>query len=101
MQTHFWQQLGKHLGVEVVSPFVFESNEGPVEFAALLPQFGARRGIVVDRDWEALGPHADALCAEGFGFSCCEVGEYDERKPPLDMLRDWEWSSTAPKPDWL
>jgi hypothetical protein len=97
----FWRQLGNHLGIEVVSPFVFESDQGLVEFTALLPQFGAPRGMVVDGDWEVMGPHADALSDAGYGFSCCEGGEYDDNDPPLDMLRDWGWSGTAPKPDWL
>ena len=101
METDYWQQLGKDLGIEVVSPFVFESGQGSVEFTALLPQFGAPRGMVVDGDWKVLGPHADALREAGYGFSCFEGRDYDDTDPPLDMLRDWEWSSTTRKPDWL
>ena len=101
MESDYWRQLGRHLGIEVVSPFIFQSKRGPVEFTALLPQFGASRGMVVDGDWKVLGPHADALSDAGYGFSCCEGGNYDESEPPLDMLRDWEWSSGTPKPDWL
>lgn len=101
METNYWQHLGNHLGIEVVSPFVFQSDQGPVEFTALLPQFGARQGMVVDGDWGVIGPHADALSDAGYGFSCCEGGEYDDTDPPLDMLRDWDWSSPKPKPDWL
>jgi hypothetical protein len=101
MKTDYWQQLGKHLGIEVVSPFVFNSPQGSVEFTALLPQFGAPRGMVVEGDWGALEPFADELCDRGFGFSCCEGGKYEDADPPLDMLRDWGWSSAAGKPDWL
>jgi hypothetical protein len=101
METNYWQQLGKHLGIEIVSPFVFESGQASVEFTALLPQFGAPRGMVVDGDWKVLEPYAGALCDAGYGFSCCEGGEYNDADPPLDMLRDWGWSSTARKPDWL
>jgi len=101
MTTKYWQQLGKQLGIAVASPFVFESGQGSVEFNALFPQFGAPRGMVVDGDWEALEPHADALGDAGYGFSCCDGGEYDDADPPLDMLRDWGWSSATRKPDWL
>ena len=101
METNYWQQLGKDLGIEVVSPFAFQSGQAFVEFTALLPQFGARRGMVVDGDWDVLEPYADALRAEGYGFSCCEGGEYDGADPPLDMLRDWGWYSPTRKPDWL
>lgn len=101
METTYWERLGDHLEIEVVSPFVFESGQGPVEFTALLPQFGAPRGMVVDADFDIIGPHADALWKAGYGYSCCAGGEYDDTNPPLDMLRDWGWSSTKPKPDWL
>jgi len=57
--------------------------------------------MVVDGNWEVLEPHADALGDAGYGFSCCDGGEYDEADPPFVMLRDWGWSSTTRKPDWL
>jgi hypothetical protein len=101
METNYWQQLGKHLGIEVVSPFVFESAQGSVEFTALLPQFGAPRGMIVDGDWGVLEPHTAALRDAGYGFSCCDGGEYDHTEPPLGMLRDWGWSGTTHKPEWL
>jgi hypothetical protein len=101
MELNYWQRLGNHLGIEVISPFVFPSNQGPVEFTALLTQFGAPRGMVVDADYDVIRPHAEALRDAGYGYSCCGGGEYDEGKPPLSMLKDWTWSSEDPRPNWL
>ncbi|RST29430.1 hypothetical protein HMF7854_00235 [Sphingomonas ginkgonis] len=101
MARNFWQQLGDHLGVQVISPFVFQGGLGPVEFTALLTQFGAPRGMVVDGDLGVIDAHTDALLNAGYGYSCCEGGDYNEAEPSLDMLRDWEWSSETAKPVWL
>lgn len=101
MASNYWQRLGNHLRLEVISPFIFQSTRGPVEFTALLTQFGALRGMVIDADFKVIEPHADALRDAGYGYSCCNGGEYDEARPPLGMLRDWGWSSETPKPTWL
>jgi hypothetical protein len=101
METNLWKRLANELHIEVVTPFSFDSTNGPVEFTALLPEFGAKRGMVVDADWDVINPHTDELLAAGFGFSCCGGGNYDDADLPIDMLRDWGWSSRAVKPDWL
>ena len=68
-----------------------------------LSRFGAPCGMITRPDWDALEFYAFALNEGGYGYLCREVGktEYDEADPPLEMLRDWEWSGEAPKPDWL
>lgn len=101
METNFWLHLGNHLGIKVIAPFVFQSSGGPVSFIALLPEFGAPHGMVVEVDWDIIKRHASVLSNAGYGYSCCDGGQYDESDPPLDMLRDWGWSSSKPKPDWF
>ena len=97
-----WQDFAQSLGIEIVAPFHLELDGVQMHFTALLPQFGAPAGMVVDADWNAIKPHQSSLLAAGYGFSCCEPAEAkDDASEGDEMLTDWGWSSSWPKPDWL
>jgi hypothetical protein len=101
-EARCWLDLGKRLGIEVVAPFELSLAGVQVHFTALLPQFGAPRGMVVDSDSETIWQHRKELSAAGYGFSCvgCDDSQ-DNLDPAREMLSDWGWSSDLPKPDWL
>jgi len=94
-----WMALAHRLGIDIISPFDVELAGIQRQFTALLPQFGAPAGMVVDAGWDAIEPHQSDLLAAGYGFSCVEAPESDENVD--EMLSDWGWSSPLPKPDWL
>lgn len=97
-----WLDLGKRLGIEIVAPFELSLTGVRVRFTALLPQFGAPRGMVVDSDSDTIGQHGKELIAAGYGFSCVGCnGSQDDLEPARGMLADWGWTSDLPKPDWL
>ena len=103
MQSEIWQRLGKTLGIGVVAPFMFEAEGQRIEFAALLPQFGNSGGMVVDPDWSKLGLFAKSLLAAGYGYSCIELSDAcidEDLEGSKEMLRDWGWSDSDPKPEW-
>ena len=97
--TDVWKRQAERLSIEIVAPFKLPFADTEVSFAALLPQFGAPKGMVVDRDWDALEPFADSLSEAGYGYSCVEPGH--DLQSLKEMLADWGWSSDEPAPSWL
>ena len=93
-----WIVVADRLGIDVIAPFVVELSGVQTQFTALLRQFGAPAGMVVDRDWNNIQPHQSSLLAASYGFSCVGPPSPDGG---IDMLSDWGWTSPLPKPDWL
>jgi hypothetical protein len=100
-QSERWRQLAARLGFSVTAPVELQIGAETVSFDALLPQFGGQRGMICDADWDTIAPHAAHLVAEGYGYSAVSLGEPDEIDSDYDMLRDWGWSASEPKPEWL
>jgi hypothetical protein len=96
-----WLALANRLGIEVVAPFEVELAGVKMHFTALLPQFGARLGMVVDSDSDVLWPHHKTLIDAGYGFSCVGCSDPEDLDSAHEMLADWGWASELPKPDWL
>lgn len=92
--------MASRLGIKVIAPATVLIGSEGVGFAALLPQFGGKEGIIADPDWETIRPHAKALMALGYGFSAVELGSGGDDERWKDMLRDWGWSANEPKPSW-
>ena len=83
--------VAHRLGIDIIAPFNVELSGAKMQFTALLPQFGAPAGMVVDADWNTIQPHQSSLLAAGYGFSCVEPPEADANID--EMLSDWGWSS--------
>jgi hypothetical protein len=101
-EAECWLNLGRRLGVEVVAPIEVRVGGDQMHFTALLPQFGAPLGMLVDSDSDLMWGRRDELVAARYGFSCvvCTESEID-LESVREMLADWGWSSDQPKPDWL
>ncbi len=103
----YWRELGRFFGIEVITPLEIELSGVKVRFTALLPQFGAAKGLIVDANWDAIAPHESALLNAGYGFSCVGAGDPnrfdkpDETNSAREMLVDWGWTDAAPAPEWL
>jgi hypothetical protein len=97
-----WLDLAHRLGIEIVAPFNVELAGVQMHFTALLPQFGATSGMVIDANWVVIEPHLTSFLAAGYGFSCVGPGDAaDDIVDAHEMLSDWGWTSASPKPDWL
>ena len=96
-----WLALGKRLGIQIIAPFDLNLAGVEMRFTALLPQFGARLGMVVDRNSNALWPYRTALVDAGYGFSCVGCSDPADLDSAQEMLADWGWTSELPTPDWL
>ena len=97
-QIEQWRRVSNALGIVVQSPAMIVIEGRALTFTALLPDFGAPKGLIADPEWEAIGPHAAVLIANGFGYSCVAI---EETSDFLAMLRDWGWAAKKPKPEWL
>jgi hypothetical protein len=99
-EVNCWRALASRLGIEVTAPVTVQVGDESATFAALLPQFGGRKGMIADPDWEAIDPHADALLRLGYGFSAIEIGSDPDDESTKEVLRDWGWTVSEPMPDW-
>ena len=97
-----WLELADRLGIEIVTPFNLDLSGVQMFFTALLPQFGAQAGMVVDADWTVIEPHQTSLLAAGYGFSCVGPGDPARDLTSVrEMLSDWGWTGATSKPDWI
>ena len=95
-----WREIASRLGIEIVAPATIALGDGNAIFTALLPQFGAKNGMIAEPNWNALSPFADTLTRLGYAFSAVEVGSDGDDESAKEMLRDWGWSAAEPKPAW-
>ena len=101
MQVNHWNVIGRRLGIQVVAPACVNLHGKSSNFVALLPQFGATNGIVVDPAWSVIAPHKYALLEAGYGFSCLALDEISDDTSMIEMLTDWGWNGIGDKPIWL
>jgi hypothetical protein len=97
-QIDCWNEVAEALDVRVEAPASITIGDRLIEFAALLPDFGAPKGMIADPEWAAIEPFADALVAAGYGYSCIVVERAGDMR---EVLRDWGWSASSPKPRWF
>jgi hypothetical protein len=101
MEHEGWRSIASDLGIQAIAPFDLTIGGTRATFTVLLPQFGGRKGMIVDPVWSMIEPYADALAKEGYGYSCVSM----EGSTPRDLqgiLADWGWNgSTREKPDCL
>ena len=91
------------LDLRVITPFDLKIEEGStIQFDALLPQLGAKNGMLVTTDVSKV---SDKLVTLGYGYSVVNV--HSEKsvfnlEGYKEVFSDWGWSSTASeKPDWM
>lgn len=95
-----WLSVVADLGVQVIAPYAVAINGTQVTFTAFFPQFGGPSGMVIDPNWSLIGPHAEALSASGFGYSCVRLDKIDYESM-RELLVDWTWNGAAgDKPPW-
>lgn len=88
------------LGVTVALP-----SGARIAAAALLPDLGARRGMLVVRAYDSVKQSLEELRREGWAFSVLEDGRPGapfDRESYAEMFRDWGWSGPpSARPAWL
>ena len=73
--------------LDVESPFLLVVNGEKYKFDCLIRGFGAKNGMIIDRDWSAIEPASEELIQLDYGFSCFDVrGGVENMKL---VLKDW------------
>jgi hypothetical protein len=99
-QVDRWHALASRLAFKVTTPVTLQLEGENVTFTALLPQFGGKKGMIADPDWEMLSRHRGALMNLGYGYSTVGLGGEPLDQNAKAMLRDWGWSASEPRPCW-
>ena len=98
-----WLRASPDLGIEIISPFLLSAPDGQlVEYVALVPQFGSRRGMLLIFEDQG-GLCARIAVASGYGYSCLNLFTYGlyDRDVFIDALNDWGWTDAQnPSPSW-
>jgi hypothetical protein len=93
------------LSLQLVLDFAVTLKSGRViTSTALLPELGARKGMVIIDSYSKVADVKDQLVAEGYGFSVLDEPrdqEFDLQSHE-EMFADWGWSiRDRPEPPWM
>src|ERR1044072_7445010 len=95
-----WRRAAQELGIKCQIPYTLVAIDGATfEFACLLPQFGAARGMLIGATYNKAA--ADAALSAGFAFSHFDAEpQYVpfEIAGYVDCLKDWGWAVPREQP---
>lgn len=80
--------LMRRYDLVIDSPFILEIGGETFEFEYRINGYGARRSMVVDKDWKKIDPVHEQLPEMGFGYSCFNLAKADVEGFQA-VLDDW------------
>ena len=80
--------LQQRYDLVIDAPFIIDVAGDCLEFEYRIGGYGARRGMVVDKDWNRIDPVRKQLLAMGFGYSCFDLSKCDAESFQ-EVLDDW------------
>ena len=100
----FWTQVSSDLGIDVIAPFEITLLDGTLlKVVALVKNFGAKNGMLVASDYDAVKPYKQKIVDSGYGYAT-NVGRSPEqynRASMIDVLKDWGWTGPeGRRPSW-
>ena len=81
-------KLRQMFGLQIQAPFHLKIGDNFYEFQCLVDNYGAKNGMVIDKEWEKIAPIANELVAMGYGYSCFDIEKADIESFQ-DVLNDW------------
>lgn len=93
-----WREAAADLQIALDAPFVVTASGKSFTYFARLPQFGSQRGMLLMLDYYPL--LSEVADANGYGFSCIEVGATYDREGFIEVLCDWGWAVEEKPPSW-
>lgn len=81
-------KLSNSFHLDIDAPFLLRVSGKDHQFQCRIRGYGAKHGIIIDKDWEKISPLADDLVTMGFAFSCFDIDE-SEAKGFQELLDDW------------
>lgn len=90
-----WRAVAQELSIAFVGPFFLWMGDGAqLEFACLLPQFGSRRGTLIDLSASDGRGKRRAASQAGYCLSTMqpETRSAVKAEDYVDLLVDWGWA---------
>lgn len=82
-------ELAGRFALKVVAPFVMDVKGRTISFDCLIENYGAKNGMIIDKESAKLMDIADELNLLGYGFSCFDISEGDAVESFQEVLDDW------------
>lgn len=82
------KQLQEKYNLEIKSPFLFSIDNKDYEFQCLIKGYGAKNGMVIDKEWSRIKEVHRELSNMGYGYSCFNIEE-SEVEGFEELLEDW------------
>ena len=79
---------------------VLPELDGLGEVQALIPDFGAKNGMLIVSTFDQIEPFADEILRLGYGFSVISPADDYVRDDAIEMLMDWGWTGETKPPSW-
>ncbi|MEM7171315.1 MAG: hypothetical protein AAF530_14175 [Pseudomonadota bacterium] len=101
-----WKEASEDLGFEIQAPFLLQfSPNRSIAAHFLVPNFGARNGMIIVTDYRAIAPFVRDIVALGYGYSTfgdyADGTQYD-RDTYIKILSDWGWTGEErDRPAWI
>lgn len=96
-----WKEASKDLGLEIISPFKVNTENGKFEYPLLVKNFGRKKGTIIARHVHFMDypmpRHKD------YFFSAVGADSYTKYKRTdfIETLEDWGYyGDKETKPDW-
>ena len=83
------ENLKKKLNLKVDSPCTLNIRGESHTFKCLISGYGAKCGMIVDKDWGKFQKIQNDLSEMGYGFSCFDIEEISSIENFQDVLNDW------------
>ncbi len=103
-----WKLAGLDLGVKVMAPFDIRSGSKVITYAAALPDFGGKNGMLVgvlfppEHELDESAKHAADIAGKYVSFINAEAYEEYKKDVFKDALRDWGYfGAPKHKPKWM
>ena len=83
------ENLRKKLNLKIDAPCKLNIGGEFHSFQCLIFGYGAKHGMIVDKDWGKIQNIQDELIEMGYGFSCFDIEEVSSVESFQDVLNDW------------
>ena len=82
-------ELRRHYELDVEAPFTLIVGSDSHRFQCLIKGYGARLGMIIDKDWDKIEPVASKLVELGYGYSCFDIEKSCSGEDFQEILDDW------------
>ena len=84
-----FKQLQDEYKLDIESPFIIQIGDKAHQFQCLIRGYGAKNGMVIDKDWNKIEAIQSELEKNNYGYSCFELKETSDIKGFQEVLIDW------------